>query len=508
MRYSQRLLGIFCALALALGLGPAAEAKSPLPTPKPAAAAAQTPPVKAATKSSAAKTPAAPIVVTPPSGVSGWLAVDLDSGEVIDAAHEGLTFVPASVAKLPTAAFALHALGADHRFQTRLLMTGPIENGRLKGDLVLQGGGDPELDTDALLMLVQQLEEAGLHSIEGRFLADGTALPQQREITPAQETDAAYNPSVSGLNLNFNRVQVKWDARKGSEHLSVEAAAARLSPPAETVRVHLASTSNASVFTLREEDGLEVWEMARSAYHGQAARWLPVKRPEIYAAHTLRTLATEAGISLPVPLLGQAPAGAKPVATIESRPLGQILQRMLKYSTNLTAETTGAAAANRVGAEISTLLDSTAVMGHWASELAGFPRQDPGFHFVNHSGLTLESRVSPERMVGLLAALARAEGGAATGLPHGIARYLDRRVIENAPPGLEVVAKSGTMSFVRGLAGYALTPGGRRLAFAIFSNDLAQRGDGPEKVNRPWLNRARSFEQALLRRWAMQMDAS
>ncbi|HLS19097.1 MAG TPA: D-alanyl-D-alanine carboxypeptidase, partial [Paracoccaceae bacterium] len=185
-----------------------------------------------------------------------------------------------------------------------------------------------------------------------------------------------------------------------------------------------------------------------------------------------------------------------------------ILQSMLKYSTNLTAEITGAAAANIVGAKVSTLLDSTAVMGRWASELAGFPREDPGFRFVNHSGLTLESRVSPERMVDLLAALARADGGAATGLPHGIARYLDRRVVENAPPGLEVAAKSGTMSFVRGLAGYALTPGGRRLAFAIFSNDLAQRGDGPEKVNRPWLNRARSFEQALLRRWAMQMDAS
>src|SRR5690625_1959274 len=109
--------------------------------------------------------------------------------------------------------------------------------------------------------------------------------------------------------------------------------------------------------------------MARSAYHGQASRWLPVKRPEIYAAHTLRTLAAEAGINLPAPLLGPAAAGAKPLATVESRPLGPILQSMLKYSTNLTAEITGAAAANIVGARVSTLLDSTAVMGRWASEL-------------------------------------------------------------------------------------------------------------------------------------------
>src|SRR5690625_4436209 len=208
MRYFQHLLGTFCALAVAVGLAGAAQAEAPLPIPKPAAASTETALTKTGPASGAAKAIETPITATPPSGISGWLAVDLDNGKVIDASHEDLAFVPASVAKLPTAAFALHALGADHRFQTTLLATGPIENGRLKGDLVLQGGGDPELDTDALLLLVQQLVASGLHSIEGRFLADGTALPQQREITPAQEIDAAYNPSVSGLNLNFNRVHV------------------------------------------------------------------------------------------------------------------------------------------------------------------------------------------------------------------------------------------------------------------------------------------------------------
>lgn len=508
MKHFHRLLGFFGILAVAVGLSGTAQAKAPLPVPKPAMLGAKAPATVAAALEGAAKAPAPQAEATPPSGISGWMVVDLDSGEVIDAAHADHPFVPASVAKLPTAAFALHALGADHRFQTRLLATGPIENGRLKGDLVLQGGGDPELDTDALLPLVQQLAAAGLHSIEGRFLADGSALPQQRQITTSQEIDAAYNPSVSALNLNFNRVHVKWDARKGRERLSVEAAAARLSPPAQTVRVHLASTSNAPAFTLHEEGGLEIWEMARSAYHGEAARWLPVKRPEIYAAETLRSLAADAGINLPAPHLGQAAAGGKPLALVDSRPLGPILQSMMKYSTNLTAEITGSAAARAVGVEVSTLLDSASVMNHWAAELAGFPQGDPGFHFPNHSGLTLESRASPRRMIGLLAALARAEGGSTIGLPPGIARYLDRRKLENAPPGLEIAAKSGTMSFVRGLAGYAITPGGRRLAFAIFSNDLAQRGDGPEKVNRPWLNRARSFEQALIRRWAMQVDAS
>lgn len=509
--FRRRLFGSIGALALTFGLAGAALAEIPLPVPKPASISMKAPAAPAmaarpAENSGKAGIPRADPVA--PSGTSGWLVVDLDTGQVIDSAEADLGFVPASVAKLPTAAFALHALGPDHRFQTRLLATGPIQNGRLKGDLVLQGGGDPELDTDALLPLVQQLAATGLRSIEGRFLADGSALPQQREITTSQEMDSAYNPSTSGLNLNFNRVHVKWDARKGKERLSVEAAAARLSPPAETVRVLLASNPNAPLFSLREEEGLEVWEMAQSAYRGRAARWLPVKRPEIYAAHTFRALAAESGITLPPALLGKAPGGANETAMVESRPLGVILESMLKYSTNLTAELVGSTAAKSIGGDFSTLRDSAAVMGVWASELTGFPHDDPGFHFVNHSGLTLESRVSPRQMVALLTTLAGVDGGSAAGLPAGIARYLDERRIEGAPAGLEIVAKSGTMSFIRGLAGYALTPGGRRLAFAIFSNDLAMRSAGPEQVNRPWLNRARGFEQALLRRWAMEADAS
>ena len=95
------------------------------------------------------------------------------------------------------------------------------------------------------------------------LLVDGTALPQVSQITEMQEVDAAYNPSVSGLNLNFNRVHVKWDARKGREQLSVEAAAAHLSPAVDSVQVALAAEPGAPLFAFREADGHEVWQMAR-----------------------------------------------------------------------------------------------------------------------------------------------------------------------------------------------------------------------------------------------------
>lgn len=499
MRFDRRIFMGLSAAALSLALvGPlAAATKAPMPVPRPAAV-----PAKAAAP--------APVTVgaQAPSGVSGWMVVDLDTGEILDQSEADRTFAPASVAKLPTAAFALDALGPDYRFETQVLATGPIENGELRGDLVLKGGGDPELDTDSLLPLITALTKQGVSKVAGALLADGSALPQVSEITTAQEVDAAYNPSVSGLNLNYNRVHVKWDARKGHELLAVEAPSSRLSSPVDIVRVALASSPDAPLFDVHHEDGHEVWQMARRAYRGQAARWLPVKRPEAYAADVFRKLGTEKGLLFADLLLGEAPDGAEVLAVHESRPLGDIVRDMLKHSTNLTAEVTGSAATRATGLAARTLSDSAAVMNVWAAQVAGFPLHDPGFQLVNHSGLTLDSRVSPRRMIELLAALAEDEDRGAGKMPGGVADYL--RGYDPGGEGLKglrVAAKTGTMSFVRGLAGYILTPEGRRLAFAVFSNDLEKRGEGAQRVDQGWMGRAKAFERALIRSWVRMADA-
>lgn len=71
---------------------------------------------------------------------------------------------------------------------------------------------------------------------------------------------------------------------------------------------------------------------------------------------------------------------------------------------------------------------------------------------------------------------------------------------------VSVVAKTGTLNFARGLAGY-LEKGGRKYAFAILSADLAARADIPmAERERPrgaktWLGKARRQEQAVLRHW-------
>ena len=71
---------------------------------------------------------------------------------------------------------------------------------------------------------------------------------------------------------------------------------------------------------------------------------------------------------------------------------------------------------------------------------------------------------------------------------------------------LDIAAKTGTMDYVRGLAGYIVTPSGRRLVFAIFSNDLDRRQSRAQRINRRWMARAREFERSLIRNWVLALE--
>ncbi|MEO0761726.1 MAG: D-alanyl-D-alanine carboxypeptidase, partial [Pseudomonadota bacterium] len=176
-------------LALALAGGPVAAADlAPEHARVPAARPAEVPPPPPATREIARRVGL--------SGSVGWMVRDLDTGAVLDASSPTARFVPASVAKLPTAAFALDRLGATHRFRTTVLARGRQNGGRLDGDLVLVGGGDPELDSDAMADLAAAVVGAGLAEATGGVIADPGPFPAIPAIEPNQPADAAYKLAI------------------------------------------------------------------------------------------------------------------------------------------------------------------------------------------------------------------------------------------------------------------------------------------------------------------------
>jgi D-alanyl-D-alanine carboxypeptidase/D-alanyl-D-alanine-endopeptidase (penicillin-binding protein 4) len=426
--------------------------------------------------------------------LTGFALADLDGPGLIEAHRADAALPPASVAKVVTALYALDALGPDHRFRTELRAAGPIEGGVLEGDLVLAGGGDPLLDTDALGAMIAALRARGLAAATGRFLVATGALPDIAETDPGQPEHAPYNPAVSGVNLNFNRVFLAWGPGEGGPALALSAPGARFEVPVEGIRAEVAP---GGLPRHRFEGRKEVWSLPRADLPGRGSLWLPVRAPGLYAGEVFRRLAAKAGLAVPEAEVVPVAAGAL-VAVRESERLEPMLRDMLRYSTNLTAEVAGLQATRARAATPDGLAASGAAMTAWARARFGLG----GAAFVNHSGLSDATRLTAAEQV---AVLRQAEGGPLPGLlkPRPI---LDARRRPMQTPGVELVAKTGTMDFVSALAGY-LT-GRRRLAFAIFAADPAARARirPEERANPPgaaaWAARARAQEQALLRRWA------
>ena len=426
--------------------------------------------------------------------------VDVDNGTILWSHESGKDLPPASVTKALTTLYALDALGEDHRFATRLLATAPPVAGRIEGELILAGGGDPVLSTDRLAELARALAQAGIKDV-GAFRVWGGALPEVRETSPEQLPWLDYNPAISGLNLNFNRVYFEWQKAGAEYRVRMEAVGDNHRPPVAMARMTVEDRS-LPVYTYAQDGDADVWTVARRQLGNSGSRWLPVRNPALYAGQAFVGLANEAGLVLPAPTVIDAlPEGVVEIARIESEPLSDIIRGMLLHSTNLTAEVVGMAASVARGLSPATPAESAAAMNRWIRETTG-----ARVSLVDHSGLGGESRVAAQEM-----ALALAHRGSMDRLRpllKDIVLTSDSGDALAQPPAL-VRAKTGTLNFVSALAGYVRTIQGTDLAFAYFSADVEAREasmGGVDEIpagSRDFLARSRRLQQDLLQRWGL-----
>jgi D-alanyl-D-alanine carboxypeptidase/D-alanyl-D-alanine-endopeptidase (penicillin-binding protein 4) len=435
------------------------------------------------------------------SGDIGFAVLDGRTGAVLQSHMPHVAHPPASVTKALTALYALDVFGPSHRFRTRFMATAPIVEGVLAGDLILLGGGDPVLDTDALGDLARALQQSGLRSVQGQFLVSTGLMPELDQIDPDQVVEAGYNPAVSGMNLNFNRVHFEWARRNGDYSVTMDARAARFQPAVAMAAMEIADR-DAPVYTLDTSAGHDSWTVARSALGDGGARWLPIRQPALYAGDVFRTLARAEGITMAAPELTdeQAPVGTL-LAEHVSPPLNEILRGMLRYSTNLTAEVIGLSASIARGGAPASLADSAQQMNDWVRARYGLLTPV----FVDHSGLSALSRISTLDLARFFQR-SGADGALTPLLRDHPMRETARQAAPDHPASVQ--AKTGTLNFVSALGGHLTTSDGRDLAFAIVVADLPRRAaipvlerENPRGVSR-WTAGARSIQHDLLEQWA------
>ncbi len=145
-------------------------------------------------------------------GNAAFVVVPLDGGRLQLATGEAAPMNPASAMKLLTTYAALTLLGPDYRWHTTVLASRPPKAGRIDGDLIVRGDGDPSLVIERWWLLVQRLRALGIRDIRGDLVLDRTRYPSAIETGPSLDHNdlRPYNVAPDALLINFKALSLEF----------------------------------------------------------------------------------------------------------------------------------------------------------------------------------------------------------------------------------------------------------------------------------------------------------
>ncbi len=337
-----------------------------------------------------------------------------DKGKELVARNADKPFVPASVAKIVTAWLAMEVLGPDHRFQTRFYLDD-------KRVLYVRGGGDPFLISEELAVLAPKLlAAAGKEPFTGMVI-DTSYYPDELRIPGIERTGRAYNALNSALAVNFNTIHA---VRRGKTVRSAEK---------QTPITPLA------ISQFRK----------RGPKKGRGRISLVQENPAVgvrYAGELIAAFVARAGGKVKGKIsIGAVPDGLEPVYVHnQSRALRVILTQMLLGSNNyITNQVFLEAGAKRLGGPVGLKKSLQVVRKLLAEE--GLAK---AIHLEEGSGLARANRFTARGLAKLLHKFA----------PHA-------GLLRKSRAGSRY--KTGTLSGVRTLAGYAKTKTNGMVRFVI-----------------------------------------
>jgi len=436
------------------------------------------------------------LVSTAPVNKGEWgvLVVDAATGETLYEKNADRYFTPASNMKLLTTALALDKLGPGFRFRTTVETHGAIAQGVLSGDLILVGRGDPNLSNrkfpfdvkeefdgppeKVLLELADQIVACGVKEISGDIVGDDSYFPRDRYPDGWEIDDMVweYGAAISAIVLDDNTVTLTLTPgdKAGDRLVGV----VEPTTPDFALRSEVTTSDKAEKadLTLVREPGstMVVVSGTLPAKSAPQKRVLAIQEPAQHSASTLARLLADRGVKFwgtvranhePDP----AEASRTVLAEHVSLPLGDTLKLVNKISQNLHSEILLRTAARQQGrwAKSDDLLKFPEEFYARAGIAPGDVVQEDG------SGMSRHDLVTPRALVALLLYAQKQSWFPVFfgSLPvAGIDGTLSDRMKKAGMMG-RIHAKTGSVTHVQTLSGFADTPGGRRLIFSFLSNN-------------------------------------
>ncbi|MED1204072.1 D-alanyl-D-alanine carboxypeptidase/D-alanyl-D-alanine-endopeptidase [Heyndrickxia acidicola] len=441
------------------------------------------------TESDALKTSIQPILGDKrlQGSIAGISIRDAISGGLLYSYNGSVRLRPASNLKLLTAASALHVLGSGYTFQTKVLTDGKINGSVLKGNVYLQGNGDPTLLAKDVNRLAKKLKLRHISKIEGNIYGDDSRYDSLRYSIdlPWSDEDDYYGAGVSALTVSTGQefdngtaiIQVKPGKKAG------DPAAIRVIPDSKYLTIKqdvqtVKADGRRFVTTIREHGNNQVTVKGTIPLQSSVLRKsVAVWEPSLYALTLFKQSLKASGIKFEKhsEKMKRTPKKAVILAVHQSKPLGKMILPLLKYSNNGHAEIFTKELGKVVYNE-GTWNSGTMAIGDIMSTFG--VRQDH-LYLRDGSGISQSDLVPPNDITKLLFAIQSYDWFPVflNALPVSgskskeLGGTLRNRLMQKEAAG-RIRAKTGSLTGVSSLSGYAVSISGKRFIFSVMINNF------------------------------------
>ena len=407
-----------------------------------------------------------------------------DEGREIFNLNAGHMMVPASLTKIVTGAAVLNYFPMNKKFETKLMTSNSFNEGVLKGDLCLKGGGDPAFVSEKMWYLVNELTRAELKVVEGDITVDASRFDDELYDTGRESVrvDRAFDAPISAASFNWNSTNIF--IRPGDK--SGALAKIILDPVSDYLELeNKVKTTSKSGLKNVEATRVKSGNHDKIIVSGVISLDVPevviyknISNPNLWIGMHLKEFLKQRGITVKGKIkIGNCDKLAISVASASSKSLNEIISDMLKFSNNFVAEMLAKNLAAEEGVAPAKMKDGIEIIKKYMDTL-GFERKD--YIFENVSGLTRDNRFSAKQLAHILGVVKNdflLFPEFASGLPiAGVDGTLKNRLNKKMTAQVLVRAKTGYLDGVVGLAGYIGRKNRSPLIFVFMFNGDYQQG--------------------------------